>query len=797
MPEVLPERDGHARVPGATYRLQLHAGFDFAAAREQVPYLASLGVTHLYLSPILQAAPGSVHGYDVVDHSLVSRDLGGVEALTALAQSAHAHGLGIVVDVVPNHMTLPQPVHLNAQLWDVLRLGRASAYAHWFDIDWDHLGGRLGLPVLGDLVEELVATGELTLAWHAGQQVVRYHDQVFPVAPGTAGDDVTEVLDAQHYELDSWQHKAFVLNYRRFFDVDALVAVRVELPDVFEATHRVLVDLHRRGVIDGFRIDHVDGLADPEGYLELLRGATGGAWVVVEKILGGDERLPSTWATAGTTGYDAVTAITQSLVPDVGEALGARWRDLGGEPDLGAVEDAAKREVVQGLFAPEVDRLTRVALAAVEASGQAAPVDQERLGAALTELLAHVDAYRAYVRPGHEVAPDSTVRIHRLCERAGRARPDLAATFAQLRALLLDSGPTSEAGAELVVRFGQTCGPVMAKGVEDTTFYRWHRLIALNEVGGDPSLLDRPDADGLHRWARQQAGDHPYGMTTLSTHDTKRSDDVRSRLLALAEDLDGWDSAWARVRSGAERHQVDLPTAYLLMQTLLGVWPLDEERLTDYLRKAVREAKQHTTWTEVDAAYESRVFALCRECLGPAVAGEVERVLAAGSEQIRATTLATTLLQLTLPGVPDTYQGTELVDLSLVDPDNRRPVDYADRVTRLQRLDAGAAPVDLSDEKLLVSSRALRLRRERPEVFTGPYEALVSPSPHLIGFVRGGDVATLVTRWPGALESWGDVSVDLPGAWTDVLGGTTFSDGLRCAELFGDRPVALLVKESR
>ncbi|MDQ3628827.1 MAG: malto-oligosyltrehalose synthase, partial [Actinomycetota bacterium] len=769
-------------MPGSTYRLQLHAGFGFDAAREQVAYLASLGVTHLYLSPILQAAPGSVHGYDVVDHSRVSRDLGGIEGLAALAETAHAHGLGIVVDVVPNHMTLSQPLHLNAQLWDVLRNGRASAYAHWFDVDWDHLDGRLGLPVLGDLVEELIEAGELTLDRHDGEPVVRYHEQVFPVAPGTESDDVSDVLDAQHYELDSWLNKAYVLNYRRFFDVDDLVAVRVELPDVFEATHGVLVDLHRRGVIDGFRIDHVDGLADPEGYLELLRAATGGAWVVVEKILEGDERLPATWATAGSTGYDAVKAIAQSLVPDVGEALTSRWRDLGGDPDLATVEVAAKREVVQRLFAPEVDRLVRVTLAATGADGR--DEEHERLGAELTELLVHVDAYRAYVRPGHDVAPDSIDRIHRLCERASRARPDMAEAFVALRRLLLDSHPASEAGAELVVRFGQTCGPVMAKGVEDTTFYRWHRLIALNEVGGDPSLLDRPDADALHRWASRQAADHPYAMTTLSTHDTKRSDDVRSRLLALAEDLDGWDAAWATVRALAQRHHVDLPTAYLLMQTLLGAWPLEEERLVGYLRKAVREAKQHTTWTEVDDEYEARVFELCRQCLGPDVATDVERVLAAGSEQIRATTLATTLIQLTLPGVPDTYQGTELVELSLVDPDNRRPVDYAGRVARLQRLDAGAAPVDLSEEKLLVTSRALRLRRERPEVFAGSYQPVVSASPHLLGFVRGGDVATLVTRWPGALESWGGVSVDLPGSWTDVLTGATYRNRLSCAELF-------------
>jgi (1->4)-alpha-D-glucan 1-alpha-D-glucosylmutase len=278
-------------IPVSTYRLQLHAGFGFAQAAAQVPYLASLGVSHLYLSPILQAAPGSMHGYDVVDHSLVSRDLGGEDELVRLADVAHEHGLGIVVDVVPNHMAVPEPLHLNRQLWEVLREGPRSRLAHWFDVDWALLGGRLGLPVLGDELPAVAGRGELEVADLDGLPVLRYFDQVFPVAPGTEGSDPLVVAGAQHYVLDSWRNKAGTLNYRRFFDVDTLIAVRVELQDVFDATHAVLVDLHRRGVVDGFRIDHPDGLADPEGYLELLRDATGGAWVVAEKILEGDEEL--------------------------------------------------------------------------------------------------------------------------------------------------------------------------------------------------------------------------------------------------------------------------------------------------------------------------------------------------------------------------------------------------------------------------------------------------------------------------------------------------------------------------
>jgi (1->4)-alpha-D-glucan 1-alpha-D-glucosylmutase len=502
--------------------------------------------------------------------------------------------------------------------------------------------------------------------------------------------------------------------------------------------------------------------------------------------------LPRSWPTAGTTGYDAIKAIAQALVPDTGAELTRAWAETGGEADLHAVEQAAKRLVTRSLFRPEAQRLVRLA-ATIQPGAPA-----EQLADAFEELLVHVDAYRAYVRPGHDVDADSVERIHRLTDRAATARPDLRALLEQLCTHLLDSAATTDAGRDLVVRFGQTCGPVMAKGVEDTTFYRYQRLVALNEVGGDPSLLERPDAAALHDWAGREAAHWPVAMTTLSTHDTKRGEDVRSRLLAAAGDPDGWDASWAPVGEAAERHGVDLPTAYLLFQTLVGTSPIDEQRLVDYLRKAVREAKEHSSWTEVDEAYEERVFALARSCLddsavGKAVGSWLQRLQPA----IRATTLATKLLQLTLPGVPDTYQGTELVDLSLVDPDNRRPVDYAERAARLEALDGGAAPRDLHDEKLLVTSRALRLRHERVELVTGGYQPLDTGSPCLLGFLRGGAVATVVTRWPHGPGSWSDESVRLPaGFWRDTLTDTVHEGpDLAARELLSTYPVALLVKE--
>jgi (1->4)-alpha-D-glucan 1-alpha-D-glucosylmutase len=791
----------------ATYRLQLHAGFTFSDAAGVVPYLARLGVTHLYLSPVLQAVPGSMHGYDVVDHSRISDDLGGVDGLERLTATAHDHGLGVVVDIVPNHMAIPTPAYLNHQLWSVLRDGRASSYASWFDVDWDLCNGRFGLPILGGSVADAIAGGQLKGSTHDGEPVLRYHEQVLPVASGTSGGPVADVLARQHYVLADWRAKESWLGYRRFFDVDTLIGIRVERPDVFEASHRLVLDLHRHGVVDGFRIDHPDGLADPQGYLEQLHEATGGAWVVVEKILTGGERLPAGWACAGTTGYDAIKVVTQALAPPVGPALSERWVTAGGEAALGPVELSSKHLVVDQLFAPEVARLVRVAQATIGSAVDPPPVavDAADLPPAFAELLVNSDVYRAYVRPGHPVTADDAARLTGLHQRAREARPDLSFTLdAAVRLVGHDATTANPAWHDLVVRFQQTTGPVMAKGVEDTTFYRWHRMVAFNEVGGDPLALDEPGPAALYAWAGHQQGAWPRGMTALSTHDTKRSEDVRSRLLALAEDLDGWDTVWDRVGDEARRLGVDGPTAYLVAQTVLGTWPITDDRLGGYLRKAVREAKLVTSWTAPDEDYESRVIALGRAAAGGPVAEVVQSMLAVNAGAIRALTLGTKLLQLVMPGVADTYQGTEVVDLSLVDPDNRRPVDYADRASRLAALDDGRGPRDLCDEKLLVTAQALRLRRRAPEAFAGDadIQPLVSTSHHAVGLVRGARVAAVATRAPLALAraGWQDGTITIPfGTWRDRLSDRVLHvDGeLGLGHLLGTMPVALLEKVTR
>ncbi len=810
-----------------TYRLQLHDEFTFADAERTVPYLADLGVSHLYLSPILQAASGSLHGYDVIDHRAISRGLGGQSGFESLAQAAKAHDLGVIVDVVPNHMAFVAPEHLNTALWAVLRDGRDAETAQWFDIDWKAGGGRIGLPMLGSPLEEVLAAGEITLDTMpdplgppAGDEeprevpVLRYYEHVLPVALGTEGGsdqtvDVRAVLDRQHYRLTSWRDKGDALNYRRFFEVDQLIAVRVELPEVFEATHALLLDLNRRGLIDGFRIDHPDGLADPAGYLEQLRkAATKGTYVVVEKILEASEALPTSWACDGTTGYDAMRAISDALVDTAAApVLSAQWELAGGDATLAEAVEAAKRQVVDQSLTPEVERLTRRAREALPA------LEPDRLREAVVELLVAGQVYRAYVRPDERLSQAAVEHLTGAFRRAREARPDLDAELEALIPLTV-ADEDEPSALDFATRLQQTWGPVMAKGIEDTTFYRWHRLIALNEVGGDPQGLDDGSPDELHEWAARQVGDWPRGMTALSTHDTKRSEDVRARILAVAGDPQAWTECSTVARELAAELGVDAPTAHLLWQTLLGVGQISAERMEGYLTKALREAKQHTAWVDGDPEYERRVLSFVEQIRRDGrLHDAIERALDANEQAVRATVLAAKALQLTLPGVPDCYQGCEIVDLSLVDPDNRRPVDYGRRRALLERLGDAAG---LDAEKLLVTSRLLRLRREEPELFTGgSYAPLPTDSEHALGFVRAheaGRIAgalglrrtaravTLVTRAPARLAAaggWGDARVELPeGQWRDVLTSNEFEGGpTRVAGLLDPLPVAVLLQD--
>lgn len=802
-----------SRRPVSTYRLQVTPDFGFDQAAEQVGYLADLGVTHLYLSPILAPVPGSQHGYDVVDHTRLNPDAGGRPGFDRLVAAAHETGLGVIADVVPNHMAVPTPERLNARLWDVLRDGPGSDAARWFDVDWAAGGDRLVLPVLGSRLPECLAAGELATAIEDGEAVVRYYDHRFPVRPGTEELALPELLEAQHYRLVHWRDADEQLNYRRFFDVSTLIAIRVEDREVFDDSHRLLADLVREGALDGLRIDHPDGLADPQGYLDALAGATGGTYVVIEKILEGDESLGSDWRCAGTTGYDTLNRLNGLFVHAAGaHALEDLYRRYTGEASSAEeIVEAAKREAAEHVLVPEVRRLTRLGASLLP---RRSPLE---LRTALLALLAGMDRYRAYRRPGEEMAASQRGVLARAAGHARDALADDRGAVACLDDLTALAAGHANIGADPVVaeefatRFAQTCGPVLAKGIEDTAFYRYLALPGSNEVGGDPAHpVVRPEE--LDAFATALSHRHPATMTTLSTHDTKRSEDVRARLAVLAELPQEWEEAVERLRGwadGVRGPRVDPSTEYLIWQTLYGAWPIDADRIGAYVRKAVREAKVHTSWTDPDDDYETQVVGLATAAATDEVVGQVlGRLVARTASAARAATLGQKLLQLVLPGVADVYQGCELVDLSLVDPDNRRPVDFGARATRLARLTAGAAPADLHDEKLFVTSTALRLRAERPEWFIGDdstYAMLESDTPHAVAVARGDagsvEIVAVVTRHADVLRregGFGPGSLALPaGQWIDTLSGRGIrSDGrVRLALLLAELPVALLVRD--
>jgi (1->4)-alpha-D-glucan 1-alpha-D-glucosylmutase len=768
--------------PTSTYRLQLRAAFGFRDAAAVVPYLAELGVSHVYCSPVLEAVPGSAHGYDVVDHQQLSQPLGGDAGWDALVAACRTHRLGLVVDVVPNHMALPTPEHLNAAYWDLLSNGQASAYASWFDVDWTLHDGKLLVPVLGTELDAAIAAGDLVL----DGDLVRYFDHVFPVAVGTTADgvDLAELLAAQHYRLAHWATASTGLNYRRFFDVTTLAGLRAENEAVFTATHARIVGLLAAGDVDGLRIDHPDGLADPGGYLDRLAAVAGDRWVVVEKILEPGESLPQEWRCDGTTGYDALRAVTQVLADTTGETkLTETYRAItGAEPDFEAVVEASKRQVLDQLFQPEVDRLVRAALAHTEA------LDPARLRTAIVELLVAHDVYRTY--PGD---PASMDRLASTVERAAKHAPGAVDEIRWLGRVLRRDEPGADA---LAIRFEQTTGPVMAKGVEDTAFYRYLRLVALNEVGGDPGHVGS-GIDGWHRFCADLARDWPETMTTLSTHDTKRSEDVRARLLVLAEIPADWASAVARWQQLARGHRPPDPaTDYLFWQTLVGAWPVSVERMQAYLAKATHEAKLATSWLAPDEDYDADVARYAAATLADGkLMADVERwcrdhLDAPG----RSNAISAKVLQLTMPGIPDVYQGQECTEPTLVDPDNRRPVDYAARIAALADL-AAAEP------KLQVTARILRLRRDRPAAFRAGYEPgrVTGPAAdHAVAYLRGPDVAVVATRLPAGLSrrgGWEDTAIGLPaGDWHDVLADRPAAT--RLGDLLADMPGALLVRAS-
>ncbi|HET9441692.1 MAG TPA: malto-oligosyltrehalose synthase, partial [Acidimicrobiales bacterium] len=814
----------------ATYRVQLNASFTFDDAAGLAGYLADLGVSHLYCSPILQAAPGSTHGYDVVDHGRLNEELGGADGHARMTKALADHGVGQVVDIVPNHMAVSG--RANAWWWDVLENGPSSRYASYFDIDWDpperKLIAQVLVPLLGDHYGRVLENGELAVARHGGSFVIRYHDDELPVSPRTMGDvlqraaerlataatvpaavaddlaalaaalnglphaletdrasvlerhgvkemvrerldrlcddrpDVGVAVDAevealnadideldiligrQNYRLAYWRTAGRELDYRRFFDITSLVALRVESDYVFEDTHELVLSMVRDGTVQGLRIDHVDGLRRPARYLDRLRAGAGpGAFIVVEKILEGDERLRPSWPVQGTSGYDFLAQVNDLLVDPAGEeAMTAAYaRFTGDASEFGPLGRLAKHEIMRDVLAADIERLTEQFVLVAEHDRRNRDFTRGELRSALRETIAAFDVYRTYVAHGAQPDPEDVERVEHAvalaAEGAPRLDPELFRFLADV--LLLRRG--GSAGAALAERFQQVSSPVMAKGVEDTALYRYLRLVSLNEVGGDPGRFGGPVAD-FHERRRGASG--AGSMLATSTHDTKRSEDVRARLAALAEVPDAWHEAVWRWAHDNERHRVegvpDRSTEYLLYQTVVGAWPLAADRALAYMEKATKEAKVHTSWIDPVPAYDDAVRGFVTAVLSDAgFRADVEAFLT-GTGLVgagRRNSLAQIALKLTTPGVPDLYQGTELWDLSLVDPDNRRPVDYD-----LRRRVVAGAEAD-GAEKLRLLRALLHLRRDRPELFDADagYTVLAVDGPdaeRVIAFERAG-----------------------------------------------------------
>ncbi|MEU4361739.1 malto-oligosyltrehalose synthase [Promicromonospora sp. NPDC023987] len=834
------------RTPVSTYRLQLGPELTFADAEKALPYLGTLGVTDLYLSPVLQAVPGSTHGYDVVDHTRISDTIGGREGLERLAAAAHARGMGVVVDVVPNHMAVPTPAWHNRALWSVLKHGPESPYAKWFDVDLAEGEGLL-MPVLGARIGTVLAAGELVLD-HAvvpgdggtdtgaeggadtgagsgtdEQPVLRYYDHLFPVRPETEDLPLAELVGRQHYRLAYWRVADEELNYRRFFDVGTLAGIRVEDPEVFDATHALLLELFSAGVIDGFRIDHPDGLADPRGYLRRLADATGGAWIAAEKVLEENEDLPDDWPVAGTTGYDTAWRLHALQVdPDGAAPLAGLLHEMTGEQaTLDEVIEQAKRQIVETSLYAEIHLLTTMLADICREDVRLRDHTFRSLQDCVVELVVAFGRYRAYVVPGEAAPPEAERVVHEAADAArSRLDPDRHDTLDLVVDLVLgrEAGSAGRQGeerrADLVVRFPQVCGAVMAKGVEDTAYYRWTHLVSLCDVGGAPDRFG-VGPDELHEHARRTAESWPATMTAGSTHDTKRGEDVRSRIGAVAAHADAWTALVRRLREAtADLRPADLDgrTENLLWQTLAGTWtqagPIEAERLAAYLVKASREQKAWTTWTAPDEAREADLVRYATDLL---THPEIVTGFTGWAEQVaptvRRSVLATKLLQLTVPGVADVYQGTEVTGTSLVDPDNRRPVDLEALATTLAALDAGRTPSGLAEEKLAVTAAALRVRREYPGAFVGEeagYEPLPLTTGRAVAFARrdahGPRAVVVATRLgdpPGLAEAAVVLPEPVPGeAWRSVLTGLPADGGtVHLGTLLGSWPVALLVAE--
>ncbi len=861
----------------ATYRLQLHSGFPLDAAAQILPYLAELGISHVYLSPCLQAAPGSQHGYDVTDPSRISEDLGGEAAWDRFVERSRAQGLKILLDIVPNHMSASR---YNRWWTDVLAHGPYSEFAEFFDIRVPaRQAFRVHVCTLARAYGEALEAGELCIDILEAVPQVKHFDNTWPLSPASwgmllqaggssgaadpcfvklehlmgvdepaederaayrqhaakaqrlladAGEDqlraaaaainkdpdrLDAVLQRQFFVLHGWKLAGELTNYRRFFDVSSLIGIRTESARVVEATHARIRTMISRGEIDGLRIDHPDGLRDPLTYFKALRELLPDGRVYVEKILENDERLMDDWPIDGTVGYDFLAKVNRLWMEDQRiDALTATYSDFTGHSvNFAALVRDSKRAIVNSTFSADLERLALAAIKSARADWHTRDISPRHLREALARVTVALGVYRTY-RTAQTLHEDDKRVVTEAVQSARIGSPEIDAVAFDFLLSLFTKPSLNDVEADFVAQWQQLAPAVMAKGVEDTTFYSFDRLVSCNEVGAQASLVGI-SADRFHEFCHYLSERWPNNMLATSTHDNKRSEDVRTRISLLSEIPDRWSEAlhaWSQLTAPAWKNRTpDRHAEYLLYQTLIGAWPINQERTWQYMLKACREAKIRTSWHEPNTGYEENIRGFVDGVFQtPEFISSLEMFIQPLILPGRINSLSQALIKMIVSGVPDFYQGTELWDLSLVDPDNRRPVDFALRSDLLQRCRALSAAEVLNDwdsglPKLWLTARVLGLRRERAEDFSArsKYQPLVAQGPHLgnvLAFRRGENLIAVVPRFTMSVKGeWGDTRLPLPGGtWRNCFTEALVQGAAGPAELFEGFPVALLIREA-
>ena len=817
-------------TPLSTYRVQFSPRFVFDQGSQIAEYLSLLGISHLYGSPYFEAASGSTHGYDIVDPTRISEVLGGSQAHRRMCTTLKFHGLGHIIDVVPNHMAIMN--EKNLWWWDVLKNGKTSIYAAFFDVDWvssaERWPEKVLLPILDDQYGYVLEKGLLKISHENGDLTLHYKDQTFPINISSLGN-ISESLDAeivhlnadhehlhallekQNYRLAHFRIANHELGYRRFFDIRDLIGIRVEDEEVLNKTHMRIFEWIDCNMADGLRIDHPDGLYDPTEYLQRIRRRFPSTWIVAEKILMVNEPLPQQWLIAGTTGYDFLNLVMRLFISKDGELpLTNFYKTFTSDhTDYLEVMHKSKRFVLKELLDSELNHLSNIFIAVCEKHPYYRDYSCQEVKEVLLETAVHFPVYRCYYSNGSPLRQDDISSIEYAIRNALKTSPHLEENlfrFFKEILLLQRKGKLEE---ELALRFQQLTSATMAKGVEDTAFYRYNRFIALNEVGGNPNHF-AISVENFHAACTKAAKEWPESLLATTTHDTKRSEDVRARLVLLSEIPKLWEETclqWAK--NNKQYHQdtaIDPSTEYFLYQTLLGAWPISTDRLWASMLKSMREAKLFTTWIKPNTSYEDGWKNFIENvCEDANFILDLSSFVAILTDYGHINSLAQTLIKLTAPGIPDIYQGTEIWSRTLVDPDNRQPVDFQKLQLYLQEL--SKLTIDEINNrsheglpKLWLIHQVLTFRKKHAKHFSreASYEPLYAKGPkadHIIAFKRGNNIITIAPRLIiESLGRWESTFIKIPsGSWQNILTNEFYEGGpVLIADLFKLFPVAFL-----